>query len=71
MYSSSSSSAAPLSPHGHNVDYELNTLRREVTSLCQALQDQIERMTEQMNHLFQEIYSLRKAMGLTAIHHGN
>lgn len=53
--SSSSFSAGPPSPHGHNVDYELNALQREVTTLRQALQDQTDRMEEQLDHLYQEL----------------
>lgn len=54
----------------HNVDYELNALRREVITLFQALQDQIDKMDEQMDYLFQEIYSLRRVMGPTASYRG-
>ncbi|KAI5424344.1 hypothetical protein KIW84_030507 [Lathyrus oleraceus] len=50
--STSSSSAA--SPNRRNVDYELNTLKREVIALSHVIQDQNDRVAEQMDHLFQE-----------------
>lgn len=55
---------------GNNVDYELNTLKGEVTTLCHTLQDQTDIMVEQMDHLFQDIYSLCRAMVPAARHHG-
>ncbi|KAI5387732.1 hypothetical protein KIW84_073723 [Lathyrus oleraceus] len=59
--SSSSSSVGSLDRR--NVDYELNTLRREVIALCRAIQDQIDKAAEQIDHLFQEVQSLRRALG--------
>lgn len=47
----SSSSACPPNPHGHNVEYEFDSLRQEVFALHQTLHDQFNRMTKQMDHL--------------------
>lgn len=66
--SSLSSCIGPLSPHGHNIDYEHNALQREVTCLLQALQDQTDRMAEQLDHLYQEVYSLSRVLDLVARH---
>lgn len=59
----SSSSSSAGTPYWRNVDYNLNTPRREVISLCHAIQDQTNRAVEQMDHLFQEVHSLRRALG--------
>lgn len=48
----SSSSASPSTPQGNDVDYELNALRREVTALRIALQDQTGRMQDHINHMY-------------------
>lgn len=63
---SSSSFIGPL--NGHNVDYELSSLRREVTTFCQVIQDQSDRATKQMDHMFQEVFSLQRALGKQARH---
>lgn len=62
----SSSSADPTDRR--SVNYELNILQREVVALRQAIQDQSDRSAEEMDHLFQETRSLRRAMDHQARH---